>query len=894
MRQLRILIQRLRGLLLKRRLDRELQDEIRFHMESQMEDNRRSGMDDDEARYAAMRKFGGSDQMQETHRSRRGLPRIETFVKDLQFAARMLRKNVGFTTIAVLTLALGIGANAAIFSLVSTVLLRPLPINHPEQVFALNLVNLKNPDALAAYSYPKYKDIRDRNDVLDGVYGYRFAPISMSRNGGNERVWGYVVSGNYFDLLGVNAFKGRMFSQSDDLLPGANPVAVISYVCWQTRFGGDESLLGKTVLLNNHPFTIIGVAPKGFTGTETIYTPEMWVPFMMQGQIEPGNNYLDDRGNGGIFLGARLKQGVTPQRAQASLNVLTAQLGKEFPDTDTGEGISLSPPGFVIPQLQNAVVGFATILMGTVALVLLVACINLASLLLARATGRRREIAIRLSIGAGRMRIVRQLLTESVLLAMTGGTVGILLALLLTRLITASKFPIEFPLTIDLRMDWRVVIFTFLLSVVTGVLFGLVPAFQATRADVIPALKDDSSLGGYRRSILRNILVVSQIGLSLVILVAAGLVVKSLQHVQMIGPGFQTEGALTMSVDLGLQGYDEAKGKQFYRDLMDHVQSVPGVRSVSIASYLPLGLDISSNSVYIEGAPITRGAETPDVYACDIQRNYFASMGIPFIAGRDFKEDENKDGDRPVIVNETFVRKFWPGENGIGKRFRTGGPSGTLNAIVGIVMDGKYFSLGEAPHGFMYFPMSLRYSSNGALIVRTSANPQTMIPTIRAEVQRLDPNLPVFDVKTLSEHMGVSLFPLRIGAFVVGGFGILALILAAIGIYGTMAYSVSQRNREVGIRMALGASRGAVLSLIIKQGLLLAVIGMLAGLVMWGLVALAAKFLPLGAVLYGVSVTDIASFVSVSSLLAVVVFIACLIPAMRASRVDPMVALRYE
>ena len=561
----------------------------------------------------------------------------------------------------------------------------------------------------------------------------------------------------------------------------------------------------------------------------------------------------------------------------------------EYPDTAKGEGVELTPPGFVAPLIRGYTMDFAVVLMATVCLVLLIACINLASLLLARASGRRKEIAIRLSLGASRARLIRQLLTESVLLAVMGGVFGTMLAYTLARLVSALRLPVEFPLTIDLKVDWRVLVFSLVLSFVTGVLFGLVPAFQATKADLVPALKDGDSLGGYRRSIIRNILVVAQIGLSLVLLISSGLVVRSLQHVQLIGPGFETDRALTLSVDLGLQGYDDPKGKQFYHALIERVQSLPGVKSASIASILPLSLNFSSSSIYIEGRPITHGTDTPEAYYYIVGNKYFETMGIPIVAGREFDPGDTENVPRSAVINETFARMFWPGENAIGKRFKTGSSGNKFVTVVGIARDGKYFTLGEKPHATYYNSLTQVYPSNASLIVRTSADPKTMVTTIRREVQQLDPNLPVFDVKTLSEHMGVSLFPLRVGAWVVGSFGILALTLAAIGIYGTMAYSVSQRTREVGIRMALGAGRSNVLGLMVKGGLILACIGLVIGL---GLAFLAAPVLKL--IISGISATDFFTFTCVTVLLAAVVLVACLIPALKATRVDPMVALRYE
>ncbi|HXG68903.1 MAG TPA: ABC transporter permease [Blastocatellia bacterium] len=814
---------------------------------------------------------------------------METLIQDLRFGIRRLLASPGFTFIAILSLALGIGANTAIFSLVNTILLRPLPVAQPEQVVAVNQVDLRNPSGFANFSYPNYVDFRDRNEVLSGMYAHRFVPLSLSRGGNNERVWGYLVSGNYFDVLGVSAFKGRLFSQEDDRAPGAHPVAVVSYGGWQRRFGSDPDLVGKTILLNGHTFTVIGIAPENFTGTELIFTPEIWVPMMMARQIEPGSNWLERRGTGVLFAGGRLKPGVTAAQAEAALNVLSEQLAREYPSTNEDKGIQLTPPGLIIPQFRNSVISFAGVLMATVGLVLLIACANLANLLLARASARRKEIAIRLALGAGRLRLIRQLLTESVLLALMGGLVGLLLALWLVDLIAAFRPPIDFPLTIALQVDYRVLGFTLLLSFATGVLFGLAPALQATKPDLVPALKDETGAAGYRRSRLRNSLVVAQVALSLILLIAAGLIVRSLQHVQMIGPGFETERAIAMSVDPGLQGYTRERGQEFYRQLIERVEALPGVRSATLASYLPLGLNVNTNGIYIEGQPPTRGAETPEALTSNVGPRYFETMGIPLVAGREFTERDKPDAPLVAVVNETFARRFWPGESAVGKRFSFSREGGPFMEIVGVAKDGKYFSLGEAPAMFAYISLSQVHESSATLVVRTAADPQSLVAAIRREIQQLDANLPVFDVKTLDEHMSLSLFPMRIGAAVVGSFGLLALTLAAIGIYGVMAYSVSRRTREIGIRMALGAERRDVLRMIVGQGMKLASVGMGIGL----LGALALTRL-MSSVLYGVSATDVMTFTIVTLMLTLIVLLACYIPARRATKVDPMIALRYE
>ncbi|MGH9839006.1 MAG: ABC transporter permease [Blastocatellia bacterium] len=812
---------------------------------------------------------------------------MQTLWQDLRYGARILWKQPGFTLIAVVTLALGIGANTAIFSLVNTILFCPLPVQEPQRLVAV-FPTIQRTNEPQAFSYPNYVDVRDRNDVFSGATAYQISAMSLSRNGNNEIIWGYLATGNYFELLGVKAALGRTFTPEDDRTPGAHPVAVLSYASWQKRFGADRNIVGQTVLLNNHSYTIIGVAPPRFNGTEIVYAPEIWAPMMMVEQIVPGAHQLEQRNDSSMYCVGRLKAGVSVAQAESSLSNLMAQLGREFPDSNEGKRMMLTPPGLIFPTFRTPMIGFAGVLMLTVALVLLIACANLAGLLLARATGRRKEIAIRLSLGASRARLVRQLLTESLLLALAGGLAGLLLAVWLIDLVIAFKPPVFIPLLLDLQLDWRVLSFTVGLSLLTSALFGLIPALQATKPELAPALKDESALGGYRRSRLRNGLVVAQVALSLVLLVAAGLVVRSLGHVQVMSPGFNPENVVELMMILSLQGYDEAKGKQFQQQMVERVQALPGVKSAAIINKLPLGLTRSDRYIFIEGAPPTLGAQTPYALFANVSPGYFQTMEIPLVEGRVLTERDREDAPKIVVINETFARRFWPGQNAIGKRFRHGSADGPLVEI-GVAKDGKYFSLGEAPQPFFYLPSLQSYADPTTLLVRTTNNPKAAIAQIRGEVLKLDPTMPFVEVKTLTEHMSLSLFPLRIGASVVGSFGLLALLLAAIGIYGVMAFAVSQRTREIGIRMALGAQGADVLRLIIKQGLRLMLIGL--GLGLAGALLLTRL---MSSVLYGVSATDLVTFVSVTVLLGIVVLLACWIPARRATKVDPMVALRCE
>ena len=816
---------------------------------------------------------------------------MDSLIKDIRYAVRSLVKRPGFVAIAVVTLALGIGANTAIFSLVNTVLLRSLPVERPGEIVSVTVRG--KDDSFSAFSHPNYIDFRDRNDVLSGLLLYRFVPLSLSRDGNNERIWAYLVSGNYFDVLGVKAVQGRTFLPEEDKTPLSHPVVVLSYDSWQRRFGGDPNLIGRDVLINNRQFRVIGVAPQAFKGTEVVYTPEMWLPAQMMEWAEPGSTWLNERGSKNFFGVGRLKPGVNSQQAEASLNLLAQQLAKEYPNDNEGQVIKVGPTGFILPDLRGAIVSFTWVMMAAVGLVLLVTCTNLAGLMLARATDRRREIAIRLAMGANRLRLIRQLLTESVLLSFVGGIAGVFLAVWILKLLLALRPPIDFPLAMDVDVDWRVLLFSLAISIAAGVVFGLAPSLQATRPNITTALKDTAAQGGAARTRLRSVLVVAQIAISLVVLIAAGLVVRTLQQLQTMNPGFDPNNALTMSFDLALQGYDDARGQQFYRQLTERVQSVPGVESAVIANYLPLSLNFNSGNVYVEGRPVERGENAPLAMVASAAPGYFKTMSTPILQGRDFNDQDQEKTEAVAIVNETFVRRLMPElqniSEAIGKRFSFGGPDRPFRRIVGVAKDGKYFNIAEDPRAFVWRPMSQDFSPNGILLVRTKGNPEPLFGPIRNQVQALDPNLPLFEVKTLNVHMKLALFPSRVAATVLGVFGLVALMLAAIGVYGITSYAVAQRTHEIGVRLALGAQLGDVLRLVLRQGLKLTIIGAALGL-LGAYVATRA----ITSVLYGVSATDPLTFVSVSGLLILVALIASYVPARRATKVEPLVALRNE
>ncbi|HEV2664665.1 MAG TPA: ABC transporter permease [Blastocatellia bacterium] len=809
---------------------------------------------------------------------------MQTLWQDLRYGARMLLKKPGFTLIAIITLALGIGANTAIFSLVNTALLRPLPVERPEQLVSLNNVALNLP----VISFPNYRDFRDRNNVFSGMLAYRYTPLGLSVNGVNERIWGYLATGNYFESLGVKPALGRFFTPDDDKAPGAHPVAVITYDCWQKRFAGDPQVIGKTVIINGRNFTIVGVAPQGFYGTEIIYRPEIWFPTMMQAQVENWSA-LESRGESAFFAQGRLKPGVTMSQAEAELKTIAAQLAREFPNENEGMTVTLSPAGLLGARMRGPIIGFAGVLMAVVGLVLLLACANLANLLLARATERRKEIAVRLAIGAGRWRLVRQLLTESALLSTSGGALGLLLAYWLVDAIMAFKPPIDVSLSTELSVDGRVLLFTLIVSALTGVSFGLLPALQSTKPELVPALKDEASLGGYRRSWLRNGLVVSQVSLSLVLLICAGLALRGLQRAQLLDHGLTPQNSLEMSFDLSMHGYDVTRAHEFRRRLLQRVRALPGVQHAGLSNFVPLNLSLSSNPIYVEGQPEQRGANAPTAMASRSSSGFLSALGTRLIHGRDFTEQDDESRQDVALVNGTFARRFWPGQSALGKRFSYEGAAGPWIEVVGVIQDGKYFSLNEEATPLVYTNIRTWIGGSMTMVARTASEPQIAIAAIRREFQQLDATLPLYNVRTMAEHMAMPLFPARVAATLLGGFGLLALALAAIGIFGVMAYAVTQRTREIGIRMALGAQAGGIFKLVVGQGLKLTALGLGIGLAC----AFAGTRLMSG-LLYGVSALDVVTIAGVSSLLTLVALLACYIPARRAMKVDPMVSFRCE
>jgi len=806
--------------------------------------------------------------------------RIDYVTHDIRLAFRRLAQTPGFVTVTVATLALAIGANTTTFSALNQFLLRPLPVERPKELVFLNS------QGGPSQSYPNYVDFRDRNRTLAGLAAYRIQPTGLSQGTKNSYIWGSEATGNYFDLLGVHAILGRTLTPDDDRREAPKPVLVLSYASWQSRFAGDPNIIGRKVKLNGLDYSIVGVTPKSFFGTEILLAPEFWVPMSMEPQIEPGNNWLDDRGTWNIWVIGRLKSGVTAKQAAADLNVIATTLAK-LNKLNEGLHIILSPPGLVGGTMRGPVIGFASVLMALAGMVLLIACVNIAGILLARAADRRREISIRLAIGAPRWKLVRQLLTESLLLSSAGAVAGILLAAWLLRLIAAFRASINVPITTTLPLDARVLVFSIALCIVTTVLFGLAPAIQAARVDLLPALKNQLS-ERFRRVHVRDLLVGAQVALSLVLLVGTVLVVRSLQRAVTIDIGFNPHHAVAVMFDVALNGYNEERGRTFEHRLQEQLKTLPGVDSVALCNYIPLGVGQSSTSVYAEGKAITP-ANRVHPYYYGVSPGYFRTMETRMVAGRDFDDRDRQGAPRVAIVNQALAHALYPDGSALGKRFRHGSGVAGLVQIVGIVQDGKYQSLNDQNEPALFWPRSQRYDSTMSVVARSAMPEADVLRRVQQAILAIDPEMPFFQATSLEEHLNLPLFPARIAAMMLGGFGVLAVILAATGLYGMLAYAISRRTREIGIRVAIGATKTDVLSLVLRRAMIIVACASALGA---GLALAAGRlFSP---ILYGVSPRDPATYAAALALMASVALVAAYVPARRALGIEAAVALRDE
>jgi predicted permease len=802
----------------------------------------------------------------------------------------MIAKAPGYAMTAILTLALGIGANTTIFSWINSTLLNPIPgLASPGSVVSLSLG--KAGERPFPFTYPDYEALRDGQQSFTGLSAGNITPMSLTGKGKPERVWGMVTSANYFDVLGVRPILGRGFLPAEDETPGGAPVAVISYRMWQTHFGANPGVVGQTLEINQHPYTIVGVTPAVFQGSQTGLRLEIWVPVMMEGQLVPLGDLLHDHHYFWLGMLGRLKPGVLPQQAQEEMTLRLKREAKNYPEEHRGHDSVRVYPLWRSPFGANQLLSTLLPMLMTIAgLVLLLACANVANLMLVRSVGRRREIAIRMSLGASRWRLVRQLLVESLVLALAGGAAALLITWWTAG--TFMKFlpEMDFPISLGIQMDRTVLLATLGIALLTGVVFGILPALRASSEAPVEMLKEDtgSASGGMRKARLASGLVVAQISLSLLLLICAGLFIRSFRSAQQINTGFNSHSVLIASYDLFTAGYSEERGAEFDRQLTSKLAALPGIQSVALSSRVPLGLDGGgSTSVKPEGY-ISQANESMETQVAIITPNYFQTMQIPIVQGRDFTLQDNRNSQRAVIVSQAFVDRYWPNQQALGKQLNSD-LTHQWFTVVGVARNSKVNGLNEKPTPFLYLPLYQVYRATMIVDARVSGDPLALGKTIEKSIHELNADLVVFDVTTLESREQIASLGQRVAGTFVGAFGLLALVLAAVGIYGVTAYTTRQRTHEIGIRMALGATKENILGLVLGHGLRLTLIGV--GL---GLAVSLALTRYLRSMLLGVTSTDTLTFSSVAILLCAVALLACFIPARRAIRVDPTVALRYE
>jgi predicted permease len=824
--------------------------------------------------------------------------------RDLRHAIRSFRKSPGFLAIVILTLGLGIGANAAIFSLMDQILLRPLPVHDPA-----SLVLLDGPGAFMGrtmnamtFSYPMYKDFRDRNEVFTGVLA-RF-PLAMTAvwRGASERANGELVSGNYFDVLGVQPALGRVLNEADDRTPGAHPVAVLSYGYWQRRFGGDPGVLNQTISVNGHPLSIVGVTERRFTGIQIGQSVDIMVPIMMKAQMTPTWNDLDNRRSRWLTVMARLKPGVSATQADAAMNVIYRQINeqeiKDIPNASesfrkrfTSKHLDVLPGRKGVSDLRREFSTPLIVLMSMVGVVLLISCANVANLLLARTTARQKEISLRLALGANRARIVKQQLVESGLLAAAGTAVGLVFAWWTGAVLIGALPGDPASRALSSDPDVRVILFALAVGVLTAFVFGIVPALQATRVTVTSAMKEDSGsvTGGGRQARLRRALVIGQVALSMLLLAGAGLFARSLYNLKNVDPGFRVDDLIAFSIDPSLSGYDGDRLTALYRRVQEELTAVPGVHSVSMSETGALSGNDWSMTIRVDGYQPKEGEDmNPSVDG--VGPRYFETMGIPLIAGREFTERDVKGAPRVAVINETMAKYFFSGSSPIGRRLGFGRGSATDIEIVGVAKDVRSLELRDRAPRFIYIPYAQDESvTQLTYYVRAAQGSSSTGTAVRQAVQRIDANLPIFDMKSMQVQVDESLFVERMVAMLSVAFGALAALLAAIGLYGVMSYAVTRRTREIGIRMALGAERGRVLWLVLREVAIMAAVGIAAGLggALWLTRQVQAQ-------LFGLAPSDPATLAGAGLLLALIAIAAGYLPARRAATIDPIVSLRSE
>ena len=882
MRRFNVVLTRWRALWRREVVIQDIDEELRLHIEMETQTNMERGMTAEEARHHALQSFGNVPRIRDLAYEIRGGGMLETLWQDLSFGARMLLKKPGFTAVAVLALALGIGANTAIFSVVKAVLLNPLPYRNPDQLVWIWESNPSNDIPQEPASLPNYDDWRNQARSFSGMAAFAQTALTLTSKGEPERISGTAVTANFFSVLSVEPALGRSFLPEENS-PGKNRVVILSNSLWQRRFGGNSNVVGQTLTLNGNPYTVIGIAPAGFKNPAPAqrHPAEMWVPLTINlEQAQRRSDFLN--------VVARLNSGVGLEQARAEMQTITSRLAQQYPETNTGWGVTIIP-------LHERLVGDTRlallVLMGIVGFLLLIACANMANLLLARSAARQQEIAIRTALGAGRRRLVRQLLTESVLLALSGGALGALLAMWSVEALVALR-PVDLPRLDEVGLDWKVLTFTLAVSLITGVVFGLLPALYATSPNLTELLKEGgrSATEGVRGSRLRSSLVISEIALAMMLLIGAGLMIRSFLRLQEVDPGFNPEGILAIDLSLPASKYREDRQiVAFFHQLTGRLSTLPGVEGAAVVSALPLaGGDITTFS--IEGRPEPPPSQVIDAEYRVVSPGYFTTMGIPLVRGSGFTEHHTAEVPAVTIINETMARQFWPGEDPIGQRINLGNPARSpWRTIIGIVKDIRNEGLDREPYPQMYAPYAQFPRRSMTLVARAASAPLGLVPSIRRELTGVDQDQPLYNVRTMEQVMAESIARRRFNMLLITIFASVGLILAVVGVYGVISYSVTQRTHEIGIRLALGAQSKDVLKLVVKHGMASVFIGMSVGLV--GAVTLTRV---MESLIFGVSTTDPVTFTAVTALLTLVALLACYIPARRATKVDPMIALRYE
>ncbi len=810
---------------------------------------------------------------------------MRILLQDIRYGVRTLLRTPGFTLTAVTVLALGIGVTATVFSLANAFFLRPLPVSDPETIVRVYSNQHSNTP------YRSYLEDRERNSTLAGLAAFQIQSFGIRIDAETEAIFGQIVSGDYFPVLGVAPARGRLLAPSDDRTD-APPAAVLSHGFWKRRFTASPDVIGRTIALNDQPFTIVGVGAEGFTGLMTPLAVDLWVPLAADVRLRPALDAATRLDTLSLHMVGRLKPTVDRHHAQADLDTIGRQLRASAGQPGQGQAVTVHGSAVLHPEIAPAVMVFLSVLMTLVVLVLLIVCVNVANLVLARAAGREAELAIRQSLGAGRKRLIRQLLTENLLVSLAGAAGGLAIAFWSTQLLMAVQLPTPFPLALDLSLDVRVLAFTSIAAVAATLAFGLMPALSASRIDLVRAVKGVGG-NGPRHGRLRSVFLVAQVSMSVLLLVAAGLFVRSNDNVRSVDPGFDAAQVLVASIDLETRGYSAARGREFVRALAERLDGVPGVVSANVVDIVPVTLSNRTTDLLRDGdvdpAP-GQPPPTPQIYTNAVGPGHFRTLGIAMVAGRDFTERDDVAAPRVAIVNETLARRFWPGKSGLGQRLRpfgAGANARELIEIVGVVADSKYVTVGEAERPFLYRPFAQAYTPRPTMLVRSAGMPASVLPAITQEVRALDPGLAVFNVSSLVDATSISLLPARIAGDLLAALGILALALAALGIYGVLSFVVRTRTREIGLRVALGATPGAVTLMVVRQAMIWTGAGAVIGMT---LAFLLTRFLD--ALLYGISATDPATFGGVALLLVLVTLVAALVPAVRASRLDPLAALR--